>query len=96
MSEHEPTVTARPIAVALPPPEEQQRIVEEVERQFSFIDACEYPVDAGLARAGSLRRSVLKAAFEGKLVPQDPSDEPASALSERIRAEREAEITSKK
>jgi type I restriction enzyme S subunit len=38
----------------------------------------------------ALRRSVLKAAFEGKLVPQDPSDEPASVLLERIRANRSA------
>ena len=62
----------------------------EVERQFSFIDAAERAVDAGLAKSRALRRSVLKAAFEGKLVPQDPTDEPASVLLERIRAERAA------
>ena len=76
--------------VALPPVEEQNRIVADVERQFSFIEACERAVDRGLARAAALRRSVLKAAFEGRLVPQDPSDEPASALLDRIRAERAA------
>jgi type I restriction enzyme S subunit len=78
------------LPVAIPPTEEQARIVAEVERQFSFIEACERAVDAGLARSSALRRSVLKAAFEGKLVPQDPSDEPASVLLERIRAERGA------
>jgi len=57
---------------------------------LSFIQSCEEAVDAGLARSAALRRSVLKAAFEGKLVPQDPSDEPASVLLDRIRAEREA------
>ena len=76
--------------IPLPPIEEQERIVAEVERQFSFIDACERAVDAGLVKAAALRRSVLKAAFEGKLVEQDPSDEPASVLLERIRAERAA------
>ena len=39
-------------------------------------------------RAASLRRSILAAAFSGQLVPQDPDDEPASVLLERIRAER--------
>ena len=72
----------------VPPPEEQFRIVAEVDRELSFIDACERTIDAGLARSAALRRSILKAAFEGKLVPQDPADEPASVLLDRIRAER--------
>lgn len=82
--------TLEPIPVAVPPLEEQHRIVSEVERQFSFIDAGDRAVDAGLARSVALRRSVLKAAFDGRLVPQDSSDEPASALLERVRAERVA------
>jgi type I restriction enzyme S subunit len=82
--------------VPVPSLEEQRQIIEEVDRQFSFIDACERAVDAGLARSAALRRSVLKAAFEGQLVPQDPNDEPASVLLERIRAEREAAAKSAK
>ena len=78
------------IEVPLAPPDEQLRVVAEVEWQFSFIEACERAVDAGLARSAALRRSVLKAAFEGRLVPHDPSDEPASVLLERIRAGRAA------
>jgi type I restriction enzyme, S subunit len=71
----------------LPPREEQSRIVAEVERQMSFIDDCERSIDSGLDMSAALRRSVLRAAFEGRLVPQDPADEPASILLERIRAE---------
>jgi type I restriction enzyme S subunit len=80
----------RLVPIPLAPVEEQRRIVAEVERQFSFLDACEGAIDAGLVRSAALRRSVLKAAFEGKLVPQDPRDEPASALLERIGADRAA------
>jgi type I restriction enzyme S subunit len=76
--------------IPLPPLEEQARIVTEVDRQLSDLDACERAVDAGLSQAAALRRSVLKAAFEGRLVPQDPADEPASVLLDRIRAERAA------
>lgn len=76
------------MVLSLPPPEQQSRIVAEVDRQFSFIDACERAVDAGLVRSAGLRRSVLKSAFEGRLVAQDPSDEPASVLLDRVRRSR--------
>ena len=78
------------LAVPLPPLAEQRRIVAEVDRRLTVIQQAEAAVEANLARAGRLRQSILKQAFSGKLVPQDPNDEPASVLLERIRAEREA------
>ena len=74
-------------AFPLPPLEEQQLIAEEVERRLSVVKEVETEVEANLKRASRLRQAILKRAFEGKLVPQEPTDEPASELLERIRAE---------
>ncbi len=79
------------LPIPLPPLAEQSRIVAEVERRRSVIQQAEAAVEASLQRAERLRQSILKQAFSGQLVPQDPDDEPASALLERIRAQREAE-----
>ena len=79
------------MTIPLPPLAEQHRIVAEVERRLSVVQQAEGTVEASLARAERLRQSILKQAFSGKLVPQDPDDEPASVLLESIRAEREAE-----
>ena len=81
----------REFYIPLPPLAEQRRIVAEVERRLSVVHQAEATVEASLARAERLRQSILKQAFSGRLVPQDPDDEPASVLLERIRAEREAE-----
>lgn len=74
------------VNVPLPPLAEQHQIVAEVERRLSIVAGAEAQVDANLRRADRLRQSILKQAFSGQLVPQDPNDEPAGVLLERIRA----------
>jgi len=76
--------------VPLPPTAEQEAIVDAVEDQLSVIDHLEADIEAKLKSAQSLRQSILRHAFTGKLVPQDPNDEPASELLKRIAAERAA------
>lgn len=72
----------------LPPASEQNRILAEVERRLSVADKVDQTIHAQLTRATRLRESILKRAFEGKLVPQDPKDEPADKLLARIKASR--------
>ncbi len=74
--------------IPVPPAQEQAQIVAEVERRLSIVDRIEAQVNANLKRAARLRQGILKRAFEGRLVPQDPTDEPADKLLERIRQQR--------
>jgi len=78
------------ITIPLPPLAEQRRVNEFVARTTSLLVDVANAVKTGRERSRALRQSILKWAFEGKLVPQDPEDEPASALLERIKAERES------
>jgi len=70
--------------------ETQDLIVKEIESRLSVCDNIEESIEHGLQQAEALRQSILKRAFEGKLVPQDPNDEPAHVLLERIKSERAA------
>ena len=82
----------RNLPIPVPPADEQRRIVTELERRLSVIEEMELQTSKNFTRVERLRQAILKRAFEGSLVPQDPDDEPASALLERIRAKREAEL----
>ena len=80
--------TLKDLAIPFPPLAEQNVITEEIDRYLSVADAVEAVVDAELKRSDALRQSILKQAFSGKLVPQDPNDEPAEKLLERIKKEK--------
>ncbi len=79
----------RALPIRVPLPDEQEKIVLEVESRLSVCDKIEEGIETSLLKAEALRQSILKKAFEGKLVPQDPNDESASKLIERIKTERE-------
>lgn len=75
--------------VVLPPLAEQHEIISEIERRLSVADQIETTLEANLRRAARLRHSILKKAFRGALVPQDPNDKPASELIRRIKGEKD-------
>lgn len=72
--------------IPLPPLAEQAEIVAEVERRLTVLDALSQTLADELRRAERLRQSILHRAFTGRLVPQDATDEPATALLARLRA----------
>lgn len=78
----------RLLAIPLPSTNEQLHIILEHEELLSIVEALEEVILHNLSRAERLRQSILKQAFEGKLVPQDPSDEPASVLLRHIQSSR--------
>lgn len=80
----------------LPPFDEQTEIVHRVEQLFAFADQLEAKVQNAKERIDKLTQSILARAFRGELVPQDPNDEPASVLLERIKAQRAAEPKAKR
>lgn len=72
------------ILIALPPIKEQKEIVHLVDKYFELADTIEAQVKKAQARVDNLTQSILAKAFRGELVPQDPNDEPADKLLERI------------
>jgi type I restriction enzyme S subunit len=88
-----PQAAMNKIPVPLPPTVEQDRIVKSSARFLSLGDSITLDVQVTKGRLQRLSQSILKWAFEGKLVDQDPNDESASALLERIRTERAFQLT---
>ena len=84
------------LPVPILPINEQREIVSRLSELTSQIDNMEQEVESQLQKAETLRQSILKRAFSGRLVEQDPNDEPASVLLERIKAETAAQTTSNK
>ena len=71
---------------------EQDEVFRESERQYSMLDHIEAAIDSEITKSATLRQSILKQAFAGQLVAQDPNDEPAFVLLDRLRAEREQSV----
>ena len=70
------------------PLNEQKKIVEEIDKRSAVADEVEKVVEDNIEKAKQLKQSILKKAFEGRLVPQDPNDKPATILLEKIKQER--------
>lgn len=81
--------------IPLPPSEEKNAIVEQLTATLAATKEQEVAIARSLQQAAAQRSNILKAAFAGQLVPQDPDDEPASALLARIRVERMADVEAK-
>lgn len=77
--------------IPIPAKNEQTKIVQAIEFRLSVCDKMEETIENTLQQAEALRLSILKKAFEGKLVPQDINDESATKLLERIKALRQAQ-----
>ena len=72
------------IPIALPPLQEQKRLVKELNHWFSLVDCIEYQKDNLQNTINQTKSKILDLAIHGKLVPQDPTDEPATELLKRI------------
>lgn len=76
------------LAIALPPCREQEEVVKALDSQLAALDEQASQVETSLNQTSAQRQGILRAAFAGQLVPQDPNEEPAVFLLERIRSER--------
>lgn len=86
----------RSVDVLFPEIDEQRQVVQKIKELLSVEENVTFSIDAELIRIETLRQSILKKAFSGQLVPQDPNDEPAAVLLERIRGESGAQNTARK
>lgn len=86
---HLPQRALQNVKLPVPPIEEQAEIVRRIESAFGWLDRMAADHAAAARLLPKLDAAILSKAFQGKLVPQDPNDEPASVLLERIKSERE-------
>lgn len=77
--------------VPLPSIEEQKQVIQKLDDSMSLIDAMETEMETGLAKAETLRQSILKKSFSGQLVLQDSKDQSATALVKRIHTKKISE-----
>ena len=82
--------------VSTPTFEEQQQIVIRIDQGLSLIENGNQVVNSNLSKLNTLQSTILKQAFEGKLVPQDPIDEQAEILLQKIKKEKEQLIQKQK
>jgi type I restriction enzyme S subunit len=78
------------LIIPIPSLREQEELISQLDSMLPLINATDSEICGQLAKAETLRQSILKKAFSGQLVPQDPNDEPASELLARIQAEKVA------
>lgn len=83
------------LQIPIAPLNEQREIVETLQLATNTIDEQKLALDVAFKQSAAQRQNILRAAFSGQLVPQNPNDEPASVLLERIRAERAARQAAK-
>jgi type I restriction enzyme S subunit len=84
------------LLIPLPPLSEQKRIIEKVDELFAIIEHLDSNKDDLLETINNTRNKILQSAVQGKLAPQDPTDEPTSKLLEKIKEEKERLIKEKK
>lgn len=84
------------VVIPIPPIQEQHQIVDILDIALGTVKESERAIELGLKQSAAQRQNILRAAFAGQLVPQDPDDESASVVLERIRAERTSQADGKK
>ena len=84
------------VVIPLPPSMEQRQIVKMLDEAMGAAKESDSAIELALKQSTAQRQNILRAAFAGELVPQDPNDEPASVLLARIRAQRAAQTPARK
>jgi type I restriction enzyme S subunit len=91
---HFPQEDLRALAIPVPDVSDQRQWLQQFQARAALVNHARTVVAQSRRRSGALRRSILAAAFSGRLVAQDPDDEPAADLLHRIGSEREQKVTS--